>query len=285
MSKSAGDRFFEEDEISLKDIFDFLAAWWKIIFLFGAGAATAAWFHLTMNPAAVSYQAQAVVAMAKVRNVSINTKGVTISSSNFSYVESPALLAERMSFPGTFSDATVRECGLGSSVELVGKLRVTANSQNQTLRLIIQRSDPEMVEKCLSAVFEMIREQQNELAQPLYGRVKDFLGRMDSLLLDTQEQKEIAGDQPAPGLAASERQSASTAAIKSIILKLVESQVIYAGKVYTSTQLIAPIYVSEVTASVNRSQTLLSWAGAGIFLGLFIALAWTFVTRFRSMPS
>lgn len=268
MPRSAGAGMYESGEINLADVVEFMVSWWKLIVVCGAVAVLAAWFHLNNVPAA--FRAQTIIAMAQVPKISI-TEFKSVD------VESPALLVERMSLPTTFPASTVRECGFGSSAELIGRLTIVSHSNaNSTLRFAVQHSSPNLAKQCVRAVFDMVREQQAVLAKPVAARMEKALNGIGHLLPDGQVKAiRKTGASPAhPGLL---EQSSESIWINLAIQEL--KQTVMAD---TGTRMLTPVYAQEEPLSSGRKQTLMSWGTLGVFLGFVVALIWTLIARFRS---
>ena len=267
MPRSADAVTHESGEISLADVVEFMVSWWKLIVACGAVAVLAAWFHLSNVP--VYFRAQTIIAMAQVPKVS-NSELKSVS------VESPALLAERMSLPTTFPASTVRECGFGSSAELMRRLTIIShNNANSTLRFAVQHASPNLAKQCVRAVFDMIREQQAVLAKPVAARMEQALNGIGRLLPDGQVKavRKTGASPEHPGLL---EQSSESIWINLAIQEL--KQTVMAD---TGTRMLTPVYAQEEPLSSGRKQTLMSWGTLGVLLGFVVALIWTLVAQFR----
>lgn len=266
MTESVRDMACDADAISLVDVANFLVAWWKVIFLMGAAATLAAWFYLKMiSP---MYQAQTIIAMAKVP--------ASPSGGGFIDIETPDLLAERISLPTAFSVATVKACEFDSSESLVSHLKIIShNKPNSTLRFAVQHYSPRLAEKCVGAIFEMIREQQAELAMPVFEGMRQAISDVQRLLQDGYSGGNHRDGQAGVSYIYFERSKES---LFSILAFQQKRQDVLAD---VGTRMLTPIYASEDPVSPRKLQLLLSWGSVGLFCGLLIGLVWNLVVWFR----
>lgn len=250
---------YQAEEISLADVIRFLLAWWWLIVGCGAAGVAGAWFHLKDEPP--TFEAQTIIAMAKV------PIGNASATRFFLDVETPALLAERMSLPTTFSPTAAQTCGLASPLELMARLRIISrNDTTSTLRLAIRHSTPDLAERCVNAVVDMIREQQAALAKPVVAHLEKTLRGMNY------------ATETGPSTSSKRGVEVSDTGLAVLQLRL-------ALGVDMGTRMIAPIHAPAEPVSVPRRQGLSSWGAAGVFVGLVLALLWTLVVRFRRFPA
>ncbi len=259
----------EAEEISLADVIRFLLSWWKLIVACGTAGVLGAWFYLNGIPA--TYEAQTIVAMAKVPVISIDEESLMLSN-KFEAIELPTLLAERMSLSSTLPESTIHACGLVDSAELMEALKIiSSNNQHSTLKFSVRHSSPKLAKRCANAVFEMIREQQAMLVKPVMARLENSLDAFAQSANEMGLAAKLAGS--------SERDS------DAIRMRLAVRQFRQALTADTGTRMLAPVYAPEKPVSTSRKQVLLSWGAAGVFLGLAVALLWTLVVRFRSVAA
>ncbi len=275
MPSTAGGGVREVEEISLADVVRFLLTWWKLILVCGVAGALLAWAQVKGVPA--TYEAQVIIAMAQVpvgavaATTVVTTSGT--ASNGFVDVETPALLAERMSLPTTFSRPAVDACGLADSAELLGRLRIIAhNNATSTLRFAVKHSSPELAERCVNAVVAMIREQQAALARPVIARLEKAL---DGIWMPAES------DSGAPLGASSVAERDSDG----VRMMLAVRQLRQALAADTGTRVLAPVHAPEQALATSAKQALLSGGAAGVFLGLAVALLWALGRRFRSIAN
>ena len=101
-----------EDEISLKDIVDFLVESWKAIILTGLLGLVGSIVYLWVTPS--QYQAIAQIQMAQ---ISVNSNSNSNSNTNplGINIEDPSMLMARLKLPTSYSDHEIKVCGFESS--------------------------------------------------------------------------------------------------------------------------------------------------------------------------
>ena len=237
MSKSSSDNAYDAEMISLVDVVNFLVVWWKLILLAGFGAALAGWFYA--KSIAPLYQAQTIIAMAEIP--------VLVSDKKFglSPIETPSVLAERMSLPSAFSMPTVEACEFDSANELYRHFKIVSHSDaHETMRIAIQHKNADVAAKCTGAIFEMIKGQQAKMVKPLFMRNSDLIAKSRHLFEIYHKDK--------------------------------NSRV---G--FNETRMLTPIYAEAEPISPLKKRIVLSWGVAGLFCGLLISMMWTLILWFR----
>lgn len=268
MSNPAVGGMYETEEISLADVVRFLLSWWKLIVSSGIAGVVAAYIHLIGIPN--TFEAQTIVTMAKAPVVNAKSTSLVLPYS-FEDVESPALLAERMSLPSTFPESTVEACAFGDSEALMGAITIIPSSnQSSTLRFLVRHSSPELAKQCANAVFEMIRKQQAALAEPVIARLEKVLNE-----IWTPSKKEA--------VVAAKLAGTSDRDIAAISLTLAVREFSHALSADSGARMLAPVYAPEQPVPAVRKRVLMSWGAAGVFMGLSFALLWALVARFRSV--
>ena len=254
------DGMYQSDEISLADVIRFLLSWWWLIVACGGAGVLGAWLHVRDEPA--TFEAQTIIAMAKV------PAGNVSATNDFLDVETPALLAERMSIPTTFLPSAVQACGFRSPVELMARLSIVSrNDETSAIRLAIRHSSPELAERCANAVVEMIREQQAALAKPVIERLEQSLQGIPGSAAEALPSKFSKNDSEGLGT------------------MLAVRQLMLAVRADTGTRMLAPIYAPAEPMRSSKRRVLSSWGAAGVLLGLVIALLSTLVARFRRLSA
>jgi uncharacterized protein involved in exopolysaccharide biosynthesis len=162
-----------EDEISLKDIFNFLLESWKLIVLSGIVGGLLASGYVFMAPS--KYQAVASIQVAKVVNVD---------------VESPGVLMEKLNIPSFYSALTYSACNMTDafdSGEIIAKnLKPTLSKISNVIYFSYLADSPEDARKCLQGILQDIRNSQNLLANPILEQKKNQMLNLKKRL-DTVE--------------------------------------------------------------------------------------------------
>lgn len=145
----------QDDEISLKDIIDFLIDSWKKILLSGVLGGLLGLGYVVITPA--KYQATANIQVAKVAG---------------SEVEAPAMLVEKLKMPLYYSEKTYVACNVLDKIEpgeLIAKtLKPSLVKNVPIITISYKEKSTEGAKNCLAGVLEDIRVNQGLLAKPIF---------------------------------------------------------------------------------------------------------------------
>lgn len=261
----------EPEEIGFMDILDFIADHWKMILGTGiAGAALAGGYLVLSEP---EYEASALVRMAQFRAGTAEDGG---------FIESPALLIERLKIPTTYSPEALRACGLDGQAEsppmrassLVKA--VMPKDLSSVAILTVRQSSPALAKHCVVGIYEMIREQQAALIKPY----KDEERRQLAVLQSRQrENQEFITDMEKSPL-----YQAAFLAKRDEMLYLAHRIDELAQSIawVSPTSLLAPAYVSDQPVQLKLRQTLFMATMGGLMLGLLLALGWKLLGDWRA---
>ena len=254
-----------EDEISLKDIIDFLMESWKTILGVGLLGLLVSVGFLAVTPE--QYEAVAQIQMAQIRtnnNNNSNTLGVN--------VEEPNLLMARLKLPTTYSAAEIKACSLNGEImqaeSIVGMSNFSAlKGVGSIVELKIRMRSKEQAIICAQALFENIRESQNQIIRPYIDEAKILLTKYQTRL---QESKSLISRADKSDAALSALYLANRDEVKLLTdesLRL--NSFISAGRAHQA-KLVSPIYVSETPIFPKKKLTLIFGLLGGGVLGLLI---------------
>ncbi len=255
-----------EDEISFKDIIDFLMESWKTILGIGLLGLLGSVGFLAVTPN--QYEATTQIQMAQISaNNTTNPLGVN--------VEEPKLLIARLTLPTTYSAAEIKACGLegqkmpGESIVAMSKFS-TIKEVDSIVELKIRMNSSDEAVVCAQAIFEKIRESQNQIIKPYIEEAKVLLTKYQVRLNEAQgllaraDKSEIA-------------LSAAYLAIRDEVKFLTDESIrlntfVTAGNA-RQAKLISPIYASDAAVLPKKKIALIVGLFVGLFLGLLLVMA------------
>ncbi len=255
-----------DDEISIKDIFDFLVESWKAIVATGLFGVVSAAAFVILTPS--QYEATAKIQMAQISisNNNINPLGFT--------VEIPSLLIARYQVPTTYTEDEIKACGLEGkkmSQEALSKLAnfTPVRGVDSIVELKIRLESKEGALACAQALFEGIKESQSLIIRPYIEDAKTLLAKYQVRLKEIQV------------LLAKADKSSSTLSAAYLAsrdeINFLNNETIRLNTLITSgdtrqTKLVAPVYVSDLPVFPKKSISLVSGFFVGLFVGLLLVL-------------
>ena len=256
-----------EDEISIKDIIDFLIEHWKTILGFGvAGLITALMFAFLMPS---QYEAKAQIKMAQIgvnNNNNVNPLGVNI--------EEPALLIARMKLPTSYDHITIERCGLNGEKDaaevLAKKVKLSVvKGAPSVVDLSIQAESKELADTCVAATFDLIKQTQKAIAEPFIIEAKSKLSEYQKRLDDSRSVM-LRADKS--GAALSAAYLATRDEVKYLMDEVIRLQDFITSGDTRMTQLTAPIYAIDHPVFPKKHLTVIVGLMAGLFLGLLFVM-------------
>jgi capsular polysaccharide biosynthesis protein len=259
----------ENAEISLLDIYMFFKDGWKLI-----AASTLAFslagiaYALLATPI---YEATANIEMAVVTN---------------SVVETPTVLAEKLRIPTYYSDETTNACGSDDSQatgeSLAQDLKPAINKNAPILIISYRSKSVDKAKKCLEAVLENIRVDQNKISKPILSSKQHLLKSLEDKLESAEKIKHQYGGKALSFDFNDPKFSASTLLMSTLLandreITDLRNQIFELNTALSAPQtreayLSAPIYAPSKRVEPRRSRIVLGAALGGIFLGLFFLL-------------
>jgi capsular polysaccharide biosynthesis protein len=260
------DKQYLEGEVHFKDIVDFLLESWKLIAVFGVIGVFCSVIFLGITPN--QYEAKAYVRMAELVNY-VESSGV---GKNYRNVEDPGLLIARLQMPTTYSIKEIKACNLDQvkmpRETLVGMLKISSvKGVDSVVELKVRVRSKGSANDCLSAVFEVIRESQNQIIERFIEQKKILLKKYD-LRLQGANQLILEGGK----LAA----SVNTAYVvnqnkyEHWFDQVIRLEGLIAESELHKTKLISPIYASELPVYPSKKLTLTLGLLTGFFCGFLI---------------
>lgn len=256
-----------EDEISIKDIIDFLSESWKAIALSGiVGGLLATGYAFIAPP---KYQATANIQVAKVAG---------------SDVEAPSTLLEKLKMPMYYSTESYSACKVMDEIApgevIVKNLKPTLSKTAPIISFSYVEHSREDAQKCLEGVLNDIRNNQNLLAKPILESKKNQLTNLKQIL-DSAERvvkvlpnKNSTFDFSDSKFSASAFLLATTLSkeneIKDLRTQINDLEISLAEPQTKETFLITSIYAPNQKVSPKRALILMGGVAAGLFLGLLL---------------
>lgn len=258
-----------EDEISLKDIIDFLIESWKSILVTGLLGVLGAITYITVTPN--MYQATANIQMAKVAGTD---------------VESPAILIEKLKMPMYYSQKTYSACNVMDEIlpgeEIAKSLKPSLSKTAPIITFSYKEKSPEAAQQCLEGVLEDVRANQKLLAKPIFDAKSYQLLNLKQKLDAAEKTLKILPSKNSNFDFTDSKFSASTLLlattlnkeneIKDLRTQVNDLEVSLTEPQTRETFLAAPIYAPQQKVSPKRAIALIAGLMGGLFLGLVLVL-------------
>jgi uncharacterized protein involved in exopolysaccharide biosynthesis len=252
-----------EDEISLKDIIDFFAESWKMIFATGVFGLLGAVTYIVVTPN--KYEATAQIQMAQISANNINPLGVN--------VEDPNLLIARMKLPSSYSQESVKACGYESKQTplegLTKMVKLSLIKGTQVVEVRVLGLSQAQAVQCAESIVETIKQSQKIIAAPIIEDAQLKLAKYSQRLQEAQS-----------FIRRTDKSSSSMSAAYLSTrdeVKFLTDETIRLNDLITSansrqTKLVSPVYSPENKVSPRRGIALVAGLFAGLFLGLLLML-------------
>lgn len=254
------------DEISLKEIINFLIESWKIIFLFVFLGVLASLSYLTVTP----YQYQAT-AQVSISNIGANN-AINSQIANFN---NPKLLMYKLKLPSSYSAREIEACGfenkLSSSVKLAESLMISVpKGLDSVIELNINRDNKQVAVACLQAIFDKILTAQDQIAKASVEESKKLLVQYQQNLRIAQSFLDRAEKTDATLSIAYFARRDEVRFLTEEISRL-KSMVSSADKKYI--ELLSPIYINDEPVFPKKKSSLIIGLLYGLILGFLYAIA------------
>ena len=263
-----------EDEISIKDIVDFLLESWKAILATGLVGLSGAAGFIVFTPS--QYEATAQIQMAQIapnnNNNNSNPLGVN--------VEDPNLLMARLKLPSSYTEDEIKACGLQDLKLPAESLAKTAKLSpvkgvSSIVELKIRLESKDQAVSCAQSLFENIRDSQNNIVKPYIEEAKALLIKYQARLAEAQS---LVARADKSGSALSAAYLANRDEVKFLTDESIRLNNLISAGDTRQAKLVAPIYASDIPVFPKKKISLLVGLLAGLFLGvLFVMIrkAWT----------
>lgn len=255
-----------EDEISLKDIIDFLVESWKVIIGVGLLGLLVSVGFLAVMPN--QYEATAQIQMAQISSNNNNTNPLGIN------VEEPNLLMARLKLPTTYSAVEIKACGLEKekmpAESLVSMSKFSAvKGVGSIIELKIRMESKDQAVICAQTLFENIRESQSQIIKPYIDEAKVLLTKYQARLKEAQE---LVTRADKSGAALSAAYLANRDEIKFLTDESIRLNTFVTAGDARQTKLVSPIYASEAPVFPKKKISLIVGLLAGLILGLMLVM-------------
>jgi uncharacterized protein involved in exopolysaccharide biosynthesis len=250
-----------EEEISLKDIIDFLVESWKAIFVTGALGLFGAITYIVVTPN--KYEATAQIQMAQLSSGAI-------AGTN---LEDPNLLIARMKMPSTYDQAAIATCGYegkSNAAQAISKMiKISIIKGTQMVELKVQGLSSEEATKCAESIFRIIKDSQKAIAEPIIDEAKAKLQKYSQRL---QEAQSFIVKADKSGSSMSAAYLSTRDEVKFLTDETIRFNDLIVSANSRQTKLVSPIYSPENKVSPKRANALVAGLFAGLFLGLLLML-------------
>ena len=251
-----------EDEISLKDIVDFLVESWKAFFATGVLGLLGAVTYIVVTPD--KYEATAQIQMAQTQTAT-NALGVNL--------EDPNLLIARMKSPSSYDQISISVCGYDGQTNAIQSLSKTVKLSlikgTQMVELKVLGLSREQAAQCAESIFRIIKESQKAMAEPIIDEAKAKLVKHTQRLHETQS---FIAKVDKSGLPISAAYLSTRDEVKFLIDEVTRLNDLISFANTRQTKLASPVYSPENKVSPKRAIALIAGLFAGLFLGLLLML-------------
>lgn len=184
---------FDNDEISLIDMYEFFMDGWKTLVGFVVLGISAGLVTAFVIPE--KFQARALIEPASVAKKGKDDAIVA------SAVESVAVLAEKMKVPTYYSAATIQACQLEKVVNpadaLVKRLNPSVARNSTYVSLSFKAESTAIASACLESVLKDVAANQAQLAKPMISNLEaDLASAEQQLKADTTERDQLLKQNP-----------------------------------------------------------------------------------------
>jgi hypothetical protein len=262
----------QEDEISLRDMIDFLVESWKTIVLTGILGVFSSVAYLWVTPN--QYLATAQIQMAQISASNNNNNNNNNTNPLGINIEEPNLLIARFKLPSNYSTKEIMACGFESSKSpfesLVTAVKLSAvKGVGSMIELKINRDNKETAIACAQSLFENIKASQNEIIKPYIEEAKILLVKYQDRLTNSQSMVSRADKS---GAALSAAYLASRDEVKFLTDEILRLNAFIVSADSKQAKLVSPIYASDDPVAPNKRMALIAGLFAGLFLGLVFML-------------
>ncbi len=265
MSEQSFNPSFEE-EISLKDIIDFLVESWKAILVTGFLGVLVSVAYLIVTPN--QYQATAQIQMAQISASNNNTNPLGVN------IEEPNLLMVRLKMPTIYSDEVIKACGFENASSpaesLISSVKVSAvKGVGSMIELKINRDSREIAINCAQALFESIKTSQNQIIKPYIEESKALLVKYEARLANSQS---LVSRADKSGAALSAAYLANRDEVRFLTEEILRLNTFITTADTRQAKLASPIYASDIAVFAKRTMSLIVGLMSGVLFGLLLVV-------------
>ncbi|MEO0047067.1 MAG: hypothetical protein RLZZ410_26 [Pseudomonadota bacterium] len=250
-----------EDEISLKDIIDFIIESWKTILATGIVGILAAVGYIVVTPN--KYEATAQIQMAQLSSGQVAATNV----------EDPNLLIARMKLPSSYDQNAITICGNQTEkypAESLAKMVVLSVSKGtQMVELKVNGLSREQATQCAESILRIVKDTQKAITEPIIDEAKAKLVKYSQRL---QEAQSFIAKADKSGSSMSAAYLSTRDEVKYLTDESIRLNDLIISANTRQTKLVSPIYAPENKVSPKRANALIAGLFAGLFLGLLFML-------------
>ena len=266
-----------EDEISLKDIVNFIQESWKTILVTTFLGLLGALVYVWLTPK--SYEGVMQVQMSQL--AAGNSSNVSPLGVN---IEEPAVLIARFKMPSTFDETNIQACSLSgkqnAAEKLVKKINASQLKGNNTvLEVKIESRSTEEVKQCLESLFEKIKVTQKAIKEPFLEEARQKITVYESKL---KEAKSVIARADKSNSALSAVYLSTRDEVRQLTDQIMDLNDFISAGENRRAKLISPIYVSDRPVSPKKLIGLLVGLLGGIFLGILWTLGRRVIATYRA---
>jgi uncharacterized protein involved in exopolysaccharide biosynthesis len=254
-----------EDEISLKDIVDFIVESWKTILATGIVGIIGAIGYIFITPNEYEATAQIQMAQIVVNNNNANALGVN--------VEDPNLLIARMKLPSTYDQVAISTCGYESKRDpaesLAKMVKPSLSKGTQMVEVKVLGLSREQATQCAESILRIVKDTQKAITEPIIDEAKSKLVKYSQRL---QEAQSFIAKADKSGSSMSAAYLSTRDEVKYLTDEMIRLNDLMSSANTRQTKLVSPIYSPENKVSPKRAIALIAGLFAGLFLGLLYML-------------
>lgn len=251
-----------EDEISMKDIVDFIVESWKTILATGVVGIFGAIGYNFVTPN--QYESTALIQVAQV------TIGNSTAPIN---IEDPNILIARLKLPSSYDKNVATYCDLNNSKypqeALANMVKLSIIKGTSLLELKVTTLSQASAIKCNQKLVDMIKDYQIKQANIFIDEAKEKLVSYHKRL---QEHQAFINKVDKSGSSMSAAYIVSRDEVMQITNEVIRLNNLITSANARQTKLASPIYASEDKVSPKRRNVLIMGLLAGLFLGTLLML-------------
>lgn len=254
-----------EDEISIRDIINFLVDSWKLIILTGFLGLIASIAYLALTP-------NQYLAAAQIKIPQLIDKNLNFSLSN--YNDDSSVMIARLKFPSSYEAEDVKACGFDSSntsFDAIQKnIKVSLMKDARSIiELNVKHDSKEIAAACVQSLFENIKLYQNKLIEPLIKKANHYLVKNQNRLNTLQS---YISQTDKSGGALSNIYLAYRDEVNFLKEEIYRLNIFIESADLSQVSLISPIYASDIPVSPQRTKSLILGFMVGLLIGLIFAI-------------
>lgn len=238
-----------EEEISLRDVIEFIQSSWKVILSTGIAGLLLGGVFLVVTPN--QYEATAQVQMSQLPPKGNGQNSVSPVGVN---IEEPALLISRFQMPSTYSQLELQACGLEEDKKsfetLANLVKITPlKGVASVVELKVKRPSPELAKSCVEGIFNKIHDTQKSIKDPFLAEALTKISNYERQLLVAKSVLERA-DKSVGGVTASYLSTRDE--VRMLQDEIMDLESFVSAGESRRAKLVSPIYTSDQVVSPKK---------------------------------